>query len=715
MQTPRPRIDRVEERRPARDRSGPRREGPGTGAAVPPPLTADVLRAAQGGAGNAAVSGMIARRASAGPAPAQQDTGVREVLGSAGRPLAGPVRSEMESRFGTDFSGVRLHTGAAAARSARAIGARAYTSGSHVVLGEGGRDKHTLAHELTHVVQQRQGPVSGTDRGDGLRISDPGDRFEREAESNARRVLSGPVPVARAVEDHGTGHHAGDGHGHGHPGHGTAQRAADPDSVQRLVGFEVELSVPSFAQHDTTDMNTVGGRAPSADLGGFFHGGFGYAATVMSEPNLTILTDHNSLARRAAHLYAVLCGLAGDGGQPVATGRPASSLSNLEYVTAPFDEMAPGSDVAIGQVADRIDAHVNEIFGNDPKHRASRVPGSPVAATGTPLAALREWLGPELFARADVQKAIADFQNDVKREMYIQATIGVLPSGLPSLYSFQTQVSHDSRRAAGKEHIADGWRDAAAAINRAVPQLRSDVVPHLLPGLESGDQQALTGTLALGLSYAIGSAMIEAGVRGPTASTKNAVPFLLKLANLGGIRRAATTDTLRERVVGQDVLQQLASWLHSQVPETGVGHWQGLLARYPANRANPAGPAYGHGATGVVNTAQMLDSLLNGTENFPVIAPGKALPKADEPNAALVPHIGGQKGAPVEMRWLTTRATEAGQLRSMFKTITDEARKANLATVPSAESARIWAAATNPGAAPAAGGQGVHQAEMMEM
>ncbi len=128
---------------------------------------------------------MIARRVAPAPAPEREDTGVREVLGSAGKPMAGPVRTEMESRFGTDFSGVRLHTGAAATRSARAIGARAYTSGSHVVLGEGGRDKHTLAHELTHVVQQRQGPVSGTDRGDGLRISDPGDRFEREAESNA--------------------------------------------------------------------------------------------------------------------------------------------------------------------------------------------------------------------------------------------------------------------------------------------------------------------------------------------------------------------------------------------------------------------------------------------------------------------------------------------------------------------------------------------------
>ncbi len=72
-------------------------------------------------------------------------------------------------------------------------------------------------------------------------------------------------------------------------------------------------------------------------------------------------------------------------------------------------------------------------------------------------------------------------------------------------------------------------------------------------------------------------------MRGPTASTKNAVPFLLKLANLGGLRGTATTDALREKVVGQDVLRQLAAWLHSEIPETGVAHWQQHLSRYPAN------------------------------------------------------------------------------------------------------------------------------------
>ena len=39
-------------------------------------------------------------------------------------------------------------------------------------------DCRTLAHELTHVVQQRSGPVEGTETGGGVRVSDPSDRFD---------------------------------------------------------------------------------------------------------------------------------------------------------------------------------------------------------------------------------------------------------------------------------------------------------------------------------------------------------------------------------------------------------------------------------------------------------------------------------------------------------------------------------------------------------
>ncbi|RYJ29061.1 hypothetical protein CU044_2154 [Streptomyces sp. L-9-10] len=133
----------------------------------------------------------------------QRRSAVHEVLRSPGRPLDAPVREEMEARHdGADFGGVRVHTDSAAMDSAAEIGAKAYTSGSHVVWD--GRDKHTLAHELTHVIQQSRGVVPGTDNGSGLRVSDPSDWAERQAEDTARQVMTGPVPALRAMRDETT-------------------------------------------------------------------------------------------------------------------------------------------------------------------------------------------------------------------------------------------------------------------------------------------------------------------------------------------------------------------------------------------------------------------------------------------------------------------------------------------------------------------------------
>lgn len=164
---------------------------------------------------------------------------VDAVLRSGGRPLDAPLRQEMEARLDADFGDVRVHDDTAARRSAAQLGARAYTSGSHVVIGEGGGDKHTLAHELTHVIQQRSGPVAGTDTGDGLRVSDPADAFERAAEANAARVMSGPVPVQRSGEaGEGPAHTAE----HARTGDGTGRRRA----VQRVVYNTTAVPQGSF-------------------------------------------------------------------------------------------------------------------------------------------------------------------------------------------------------------------------------------------------------------------------------------------------------------------------------------------------------------------------------------------------------------------------------------------------------------------------------------
>lgn len=77
-----------------------------------------------------------------------------------GAALTREVRNHFEPRFGHDFSQVKVHTDATAARSAQSINAHAYTFGNNIVFNSGRFSPATdsgsklLAHELTHVVQQ---------------------------------------------------------------------------------------------------------------------------------------------------------------------------------------------------------------------------------------------------------------------------------------------------------------------------------------------------------------------------------------------------------------------------------------------------------------------------------------------------------------------------------------------------------------------------------
>jgi bacterioferritin-associated ferredoxin len=103
----------------------------------------------------------LARSAPPQASSARTPGGVEQSIAAPGAALDTGTRGFMESRFGTDLSAVRVHHDAQAARSAREIGARAYTVGTHIVFGageyspQGSGGRRLLAHELTHVVQQR--------------------------------------------------------------------------------------------------------------------------------------------------------------------------------------------------------------------------------------------------------------------------------------------------------------------------------------------------------------------------------------------------------------------------------------------------------------------------------------------------------------------------------------------------------------------------------
>lgn len=184
----------------------PQRSGPSRDEARPPaPGRSPALNTAsmlhlQRTAGNQGVLQMLADDEERSP--------VHDVVGSGGgSPLDSSTKSTMESAFGASFGDVRVHTDDQASRSAEAVGANAYTVGNDVVFKQGQYDpgskggQKTIAHELSHVVQQSRGPVDGTAAPGGIQVSDPSDRFEREADTTADQVLSSVQRQASSEEE----------------------------------------------------------------------------------------------------------------------------------------------------------------------------------------------------------------------------------------------------------------------------------------------------------------------------------------------------------------------------------------------------------------------------------------------------------------------------------------------------------------------------------
>jgi hypothetical protein len=159
-------------------------------------------------AGNAAVNALLSSRSGSAASvqravateEGEPDTKIGERIRAAsggGSAIGGEVQRTLESGLGTSMSNVRVHNDSESDHLARSVDSVAFTTGSDIFFRSGAynpetpQGMHLLAHEATHTVQQSQGPVSGTPAPGGVSISDPGDSFERAAEANASRVMSG--------------------------------------------------------------------------------------------------------------------------------------------------------------------------------------------------------------------------------------------------------------------------------------------------------------------------------------------------------------------------------------------------------------------------------------------------------------------------------------------------------------------------------------------
>jgi hypothetical protein len=106
-----------------------------------------------------------------------------------GAALDGQVRERFASELADPLTDVRVHTGTGADALAASVQARAFTTGSDLFFATGeyrpgtSKGDRLLAHELTHVVQQRGAPASGP-----LRVSDPDEALEREADAVSKEL-----------------------------------------------------------------------------------------------------------------------------------------------------------------------------------------------------------------------------------------------------------------------------------------------------------------------------------------------------------------------------------------------------------------------------------------------------------------------------------------------------------------------------------------------
>jgi hypothetical protein len=135
----------------------------------------------------------VARQPEAGILPGGRihpnvETRINRMRG-AGMALPPQTRSSMESIIGAGLADVRVHDGTAADGLARAVQARAFATGRDLFFARGeyrpgtSGGERLLAHELTHIAQQR-----GASTGGPLSVSQPGDAFEREADRVADGV-----------------------------------------------------------------------------------------------------------------------------------------------------------------------------------------------------------------------------------------------------------------------------------------------------------------------------------------------------------------------------------------------------------------------------------------------------------------------------------------------------------------------------------------------
>jgi hypothetical protein len=191
---------------PTQETAEPEKEtGPLTKSQVEGKLDAATLTRMQQTMGNAAVQRFLAQRSGSGPTDLDEETSsaINAERGS-GQSLDQGVADKAEQAMGQDFSNVNVHTDSQADSLSQQLGAKAFTTGNDIFFKSGAykpsssEGQRLISHELTHVVQQGASPPTVQGK---MKVNDPNDQYEAEADKVADTVMNQPDEAAVQRDD----------------------------------------------------------------------------------------------------------------------------------------------------------------------------------------------------------------------------------------------------------------------------------------------------------------------------------------------------------------------------------------------------------------------------------------------------------------------------------------------------------------------------------
>lgn len=438
-----------------------------------------------------------------------------------------------------------------------------------------------------------------------------------------------------------------------------------PRTIQRKVGFEVEMSVPTFGQpkpyHPEWFKDGPKGDKASDFIEVFLFGGLPYGVKIGKNDNFRLTSDHNALATKGFAIAQELFKLGYLIGSP--QKKDYKSVSNLEYVTEALDELAPNSTTAFQTQFTAMKNHMKTVWADAKTKMKPIVAPAAGCATGVPVAELKQWLREDY---TKIEKLVTEFQNTMKDQLYLQATVGVIPSALRDLHMRQVPESEDDKTI---------WHKATKGVNSYVDKVVNDLIDDDDPFIKDLttppedifsekvhgiELEAFKGQLFMILMYMVGNAINQLDVLESTS--KNAVPFLAKM-NLGQIQATAMTNHQRG-ILGE------------RPPEATLKKIVAKFKDFKAADANEwvakgVGKLVGTGERGsfIPNDEAFIRGVLTGKDVTAVITAEARQLKADVLPKEVEKASAGQKGVTVEYRQIGERPTPDELATSLMKVV----------------------------------------------